>query len=93
MRSEMRPAKGASSPAGTAGSFCGALLGGLLYGAGGGMPFLAAGGLFALAMATVLTPAVARLFPTPRGRQAPTRHVMEPAMQEDDRVRTLAPPF
>jgi MFS family permease len=59
------------SAAGTAGSFCGALLGGLLYGAGSGVPFLAAGALFALALMAVLTPAVAQLFPLARGQHTP----------------------
>jgi MFS transporter, DHA1 family, tetracycline resistance protein len=59
------------SAASTAGSFCGALLGGLLYGAGGGVPFLAAGALFALALVALLTPAVARLFPPARGQRTP----------------------
>ncbi|HEY7984880.1 MAG TPA: MFS transporter [Ktedonobacterales bacterium] len=57
--------------AGTSGSFVGALLGGLLYGAGQGVPFIAAGALFAVAALGVLTPAVARLFPPARGKAAP----------------------
>jgi MFS family permease len=86
-------AQGYYAAAGTAGSFCGALLAGLLYGAGGGVPFLAAGGLFAAAMAAVLTPAVARLFPSPHARHVSAAPVAEAAMPEEERIRTLAPPF
>jgi MFS family permease len=70
-RGQEAPAQANYAAAGTAGSFVGALLGGLLYGAGHGVPFIAAGALFAVAAVGVLTPGVARLFPRAYGTAKP----------------------